>query len=113
MKKNYVYKPRPKLTPEERFKDDIRRMIEAGKRNKKSSLKYSYGITPEEYEALEIKQHGLCAICVKAPKTGKLCVDHDHHTGKIRGLLCHKCNMGVAHVENLTWLEQAFDYLKL
>ena len=43
------------------------------------------------------RQGGVCAICKKKPDEGKpLCVDHCHVTGKVRGLLCHKCNMVLA-----------------
>lgn len=60
----------------------------------------NYGITREDYDLLFEKQNGLCAIC-KEPETkivkwsGRLLplsVDHDHVTGKIRGLLCNRCN---------------------
>lgn len=40
------------------------------------------------------EQLGLCAICHK-PEDIKLAVDHCHDTGKIRGLLCKRCNMGI------------------
>ena len=49
-------------------------------------------ITPAEYKSLLAKQGGVCAICQRRPKTIKLAVDHDHLTGKVRGLLCGNCN---------------------
>lgn len=52
-------------------------------------LKACYGITLADYEAMFELQKGLCAVC-KAP--GKLVVDHDHETNKIRGLLHSNCN---------------------
>jgi hypothetical protein len=55
-------------------------------------LKRRYGITPEQYDALFIKQGGHCAICPSVPKTRRLHVDHDHTTKKVRGLLCYRCN---------------------
>lgn len=55
-------------------------------------------------------QMGLCAIC-KRPK--KLNVDHDHKTGEIRGLLCSRCNLGLASFgDSIEGLEKAIDYLK-
>lgn len=56
-------------------------------------LMRTYGITPEQYDALLQFQGGTCFICDKPPKPGKnLQVDHDHVTGLIRGLLCWSCN---------------------
>lgn len=69
-----------------------------GRKNRK--LKYQYGMTIQEYSAILKAQNGLCAICenkettinAKNSKIQKLCVDHDHATGKIRALLCTACN---------------------
>jgi hypothetical protein len=56
-----------------------------------------HGITVEEFERMSESQSGLCLICGKPPKGGTphslpLQVDHDHTTGRIRGLLCAHCN---------------------
>lgn len=57
-------------------------------------LKRLYGITPEQYNEVLEKQDGCCAVCLKPKEHFKkrLNVDHDHHTGEIRGLLCVDCN---------------------
>ena len=52
----------------------------------------TYGITQREYEALLSAQDGRCAICTRVPRSRRLAVDHDHNTGKVRGLLCYTCN---------------------
>lgn len=60
-----------------------------------------YGITVEEYRKLEKRQRGVCAIC-KNPasyaraRDTRLHVDHCHKTGRVRGLLCYNCNVGIA-----------------
>ena len=59
---------------------------------KNTSLKCNYGITLEEYKAMLKTQNGVCAVCKEPPISKALCVDHCHKTGKIRGLLCSKCN---------------------
>jgi len=73
-----------------------------------SKLKSVYGLTLAEYEEKSKKQNGVCEICKtksnrKNGVTGKpenLVVDHDHKTGLVRDLLCHKCNMEVGIIEN-------------
>ena len=56
--------------------------------------KAKYGISRDEYEAMALNQKGLCAIC-KERVGDALRVDHDHETGKLRELLCNKCNTGL------------------
>lgn len=58
-------------------------------------LKNKYGITIDEYKEILKKQGGVCAICKKSETKRNLSVDHCHKTGKIRGLLCKKCNSGI------------------
>ena len=54
-------------------------------------LKHRYGITIEDYYEILENQLGACAICGNK-FTYSLYVDHDHHTGKVRGLVCQPCN---------------------
>ena len=77
-------------------------------------LKVKYGITPEKYAELLFLQGGVCTIC-KGPGKAykKLCVDHNHETGKIRGLLCNTCNAGLGQFsDNIELLQLAIDYLR-
>jgi len=80
---------------------------------RKCMLKRRYGITLEQYEAMLESQNGKCAICKGDCLTGRnLAVDHDHETGKVRGLLCSKCNQGLGQLNNIELLQRAIDYLK-
>lgn len=80
-------------------------------------LKELYGLTVDQYETMVKSQNGKCAICGNG-HTGSitsknLSVDHNHSTGKIRGLLCHKCNMGIGYFkENIDTLKSAISYLE-
>jgi hypothetical protein len=81
---------------------------------KKSSLKREYNITLEEYNQRLKKQKGSCAICHEKFKSDTHTqVDHDHKTGKVRGLLCRKCNsiLGYSNDE-IQILLNAINYLK-
>ena len=76
-------------------------------------LKRTYGLSLEEYVALLDLQDGRCAICQAKPKSRRLSVDHDHDTGKVRGLLCTRCNhklLGAAH-DSAAMLRRAAAYL--
>lgn len=69
--------------------------------------------TTAEYDLLLISQNGVCAICHKAPRGSRLCVDHDHDTGKVRGLLCTHCNLYLAGTNRTPkLLRDAADYLE-
>ena len=51
------------------------------------------------YEALLTRQNGRCAMCQQPPGKNRLALDHNHETGKIRGLLCCRCNLLVGQLE--------------
>jgi len=54
-----------------------------------------YRLTEEEYESILKHQGGVCAGCGEPPRKTRLAVDHDHKTGRIRGLLCWLCNRAI------------------
>lgn len=75
-------------------------------------LKRGYGMTHEDYDALLYRQNLGCAICGRRPEKRALAVDHCHETGRVRGLLCHKCNPGIGiFCDDPALLLKAADYL--
>ncbi len=80
---------------------------------KKHILCKKYNITPEEYDNLIKSQNGNCKICGRKNTDGRsLHVDHCHINGKVRGLLCFRCNslLGSAN-DSIERLESAIKYL--
>lgn len=79
-----------------------------------SKLRQSFGITLKEYNKILEEQNGLCAICERKCVSGKkLAVDHCHKTGKIRGLLCNACNLGIGKLgDSEESLLKALNYLR-
>lgn len=80
-------------------------------------LRKLYGITVEDYEEMLDAQGGVCAICGgnnegHLRKNLKLAVDHNHETGRVRGLLCDKCNRGIGLLKNQENIESAMLYLR-
>ena len=94
-------------------------------RNRNHQLKYKFGITLEEYNLMVKSQGGVCAICEGVNDTrrrgthnGKdvamsLAVDHNHKTGKVRGLLCSACNTSLGKFkDDPVLLKKAIHYLE-
>jgi hypothetical protein len=82
-------------------------------------LRKKYKLTPADYDAMLSEQGGLCAVC-RQPETTRgrggaprrLSVDHDHRTGAVRQLLCHRCNLVTRAVEdNPELLQEVRRYL--
>lgn len=76
-----------------------------------------YGLRPEDYIAMYERQQGRCAICGENGETfggRRLHIDHDHDTGKVRGLLCGLCNTAIGHLKDSpTLLRAAASYLEV
>lgn len=83
-------------------------------------LKVNYGLTLDEYNSMLEDQDGVCAICntVETAKSNagyikNLAVDHCHKTGKVRGLLCQDCNIGIGKLkDDINLLKKAEEYLR-
>lgn len=79
-----------------------------------------YGLTDGQYQEMASKQNHCCAICGRPEsfvgqdgQLRTLCVDHDHNTGKIRGLLCSRCNLCIGHAkDSIDVLTRAIVYLE-
>jgi hypothetical protein len=89
-----------------------------GKRMKRNSaLVSAYGITLEQMEEMIAAQDGVCPICLQILNPmgkGRACaaVDHDHDTGKVRGILCQSCNAALGSLgDSPDALKRAFKYL--
>lgn len=99
---------KPRYTPRPRKERDVDRPYFR-------AAKFHYGILKTDYFELWKKQRSRCAICavpfhtlIKRPQ-----IDHCHETGKIRGLLCSRCNLGLGNFsDNPKLLQRAIKYLK-
>ena len=91
------------------------------KHGRDRNLQKRYGIGIEKYQTMYEQQEGKCAICekhstavfTKGSEGFELCVDHCHHTGKVRGLLCENCNTGIGKLnDDPSMLRKAITYLE-
>jgi Recombination endonuclease VII len=79
--------------------------------SRKPSRARGLGVSTEDYERMLAEQGGGCAICGAPPKTRRLHVDHNHKTGKVRGLLCFRCNRALPHYLDSVWISSAYRYV--
>ena len=83
--------------------------------NRRYRSRVLYELTIEELEAFRIKHGDRCGICglTQQASTRALAIDHCHDTGRLRGLLCHKCNVGLGHFrDDHTLVRAALAYLE-
>ncbi len=84
---------------------------------RRKKLLAMYGITHEQYVEMSSAQDDVCAICKEPEKRvlygniAYLAIDHDHATGVVRGLLCHRCNTALGAIENEEFRTKALAYL--
>jgi hypothetical protein len=91
---------------------------ERATRNKKTTpeqrrrwgMMTKYGMPMTVFDAMMTAQRGACAICEKPMVSPR--VDHDHLTGRVRGLLCHPCNIKLAAIEDRDFQTRAIRYLE-
>jgi hypothetical protein len=77
------------------------------------SSRKRYGVSLEEYEEMLRAQDGRCAICGDPPGKRRLAIDHCHETGRVRGLLCVRCNTLIGQADDsVERLRQAVLYLR-
>jgi hypothetical protein len=87
--------------------------IEHKNSRRHNQLKRKFGMTLEQYNSVLIAQNNVCAICESIDTYRALSVDHNHDTGKVRGLLCGSCNRGLGlFKDNTERLLTAHKYLK-
>lgn len=123
--KAYYLKNREKLLEEmRRYRVENFEKISANKKSyyaknkQKVKEKYfldTYSIDLSTREQMSISQNGKCAICNVDEKSLKrnLCIDHCHKSGKVRGLLCDRCNAGLGYFEdNIETFNKIIDYLR-
>lgn len=82
--------------------------------HRKWCIKNTYGLTLEQYDQMFEDQGGVCKTCGKVNRDGRrLYIDHNHETGKVRGLLCHRCNSLLGFVkDDIDILQNILAYLK-
>lgn len=99
-----------------RYTDDAERRAARRRIAHNCDLRRKYGITIDEFDALLAEQGGKCAICGAASPGARVKhfnVDHCHETGRVRGLLCFRCNGGLGSLgDTVEALERAIAYLK-
>jgi len=79
-----------------------------------STIRRRFGVTTEQYDEMLARQNGGCAICGKTNPNGhRLAIDHNHRSGKVRGLLCRNCNSAIGQLlDSPELIRKAADYVE-
>lgn len=104
---------RKRVKSRERYKNFTpEQLVEHRRQCRYNHLQLKYGISEEQYNTMYECQGGRCAICLEVHEV--LHVDHSHATDKVRGLLCHTCNVAAGKVrDSITIARRLSDYLLL
>lgn len=98
----------------EKSKERRKRYIKSGNA-RAGRLTRRYGVSIKEYSEILASQNNVCAICSSLEPKGRYSsfnIDHDHKTGKVRGLLCSNCNMGIGSFrEDVEVIKKVISYL--
>lgn len=96
------------MTPEERAALVVKQLAysrtPAGRATqRRSHIKGRYGITSDQYDKMLADQGGTCALCPNeiSPYGRRLSIDHDHVTGRVRGILCLRCNNQISLIDRV------------
>lgn len=92
-------------------KSQVKRTHDTPWKRFNNSIRWFYGLLPDEYINMMFDQFGRCAICEKF-FLKKPHIDHNHRTGKVRGLLCTRCNTGIYMIEDREMLKKTLNYLE-
>ncbi len=112
--KQLEYKKRP---------ENLEKIRAWNRKSKKKNYRYGrskmleskYGITQDQFEQISEAQNHKCALCffpASEMRHKKLCVDHCHETGRVRGLLCHPCNTLLGRIgDNVAGVTRMLEYV--
>lgn len=109
----------PEFSRQTRKRQDATARTEYGTRKLNGGSNWSeikrlskYGLTVDSFNELLELQSSCCGVCTK-PLGDKFCIDHDHETGLVRGLLCYGCNSGLGQLgDSIAGLQRAIAYLR-
>jgi hypothetical protein len=87
----------------------VRKRKDTTENRRERLLKQRYGLTSADKMQMLANQGGVCAICREVPN--RPVIDHCHGTGKVRGILCHKCNIKLSALERVEFMQAALAYL--
>lgn len=87
---------------------------DAGQRaGKHERLGRKYGMSIDDFDGMWASQDGVCVTCSASLDDVKACVDHDHYTGRVRGILCHNCNVSAGLLKDSSHIAASLsEYLR-
>jgi len=112
-------KPLDEFSPRERRSDTLiyrNRSCRAcrARVNRDLGLRKRYGISADDYDFIFAQQRGVCALCERKPIENEVfSVDHEHSTGRIRGIVCQPCNVAIGFFETRIDVERMRQYLSV